>query len=188
MVKRTALLATLSLVMAADNLAKSNTTATPAVPSATEEVAVQIDQEYEKALRCLALNVYHEARAESKTAQLAVAAVTLNRVESGMFPDNVCGVVKQRNGKKGRGRCQFSWVCDRKSDQPRAGEAWESALEIARLSLDGLAQDPTHGALYFHANHVSPDWSKRLRKTAKIGNHHFYKPRDPKGVQLAARD
>ena len=49
----------------------------------------------EDELHCLAKNVYHEARGESKAGKLAVAHVTLNRVHSDEFPDTVCGVVYQ---------------------------------------------------------------------------------------------
>ena len=41
-------------------------------------------------LFCLALNVYFEARSEDLASQYAVAEVTLNRVASPDFPDDVC--------------------------------------------------------------------------------------------------
>jgi N-acetylmuramoyl-L-alanine amidase len=40
-------------------------------------------------VRCLAMNIYHEARSESLAGQYAVADVVLNRVESNRFPDTV---------------------------------------------------------------------------------------------------
>ena len=124
-------------------------------------------------LQCLALNIYHEAGAESYLGKQAVAAVTLNRVKSNAFPTSVCGVVKQRNKKS----CQFSWVCQRPHAQPeKDSDAWEDALEIAHKTLKGQHQDPTRGALYFHATHVKPDWSRVHKKTTRIGGHIFYKP------------
>ena len=51
------------------------------------------------ALMCLALNIYFEARNESIAGQIAVAEVTLNRVASKNYPNNVCGVIYQK-GKK----------------------------------------------------------------------------------------
>ena len=67
----------------------------------------------ETALICLALNIYHEARDQTTAGQLAVAEVTLNRVEHGSFPNSVCDVGKQGEkdnyGNMERGRCQFSW-------------------------------------------------------------------------------
>ena len=56
-------------------------------------------------LKCLADNVYYEAGNQSERGKMAVAAVTLNRVNSGIFPSDVCSVVHQ----KSRGVCQFSW-------------------------------------------------------------------------------
>jgi len=125
--------------------------------------------------QCLALNIYHEARSESATGQKAVAAVTLNRVASHAFPSSVCKVVKQ--GGKRRNKCQFSWVCDDRSDKPRESGAWERALELSRKALSGQISDPTHGALYYHATRVKPRWARTFKRTNRIGHHIFYKPR-----------
>jgi spore germination cell wall hydrolase CwlJ-like protein len=144
--------------------------------------AIVVDSE----LRCLALNIYHEARSESAKGQEAVAAVTLNRVESKSFPNSVCKVVKQ--GGQKRHRCQFSWWCDGRSDRPSEPAAWERALELGRESLLGLRDDPTDGALYYHADHVRPSWSRKLQRTARIGDHIFYRPASTRSVKLASAD
>ncbi|MGE5155099.1 MAG: cell wall hydrolase [Bdellovibrio bacteriovorus] len=128
----------------------------------------------EESVRCLALNIYHEARAEPEKGQLAVAAVTLNRVASPAFPNSVCKVVKQ--GGKKRNGCQFSWWCDRHPDEPREAEAWRRALELSRKALGGEISDPTDGALYYHATRVKPRWARSFARTGKIGRHLFYKP------------
>ncbi len=130
--------------------------------------------ELEESVRCLALNIYHEARAEPEKGQHAVAAVTLNRVASPAFPNSVCKVVKQ--GGKKRNGCQFSWWCDRHPDQPRETNAWERALELSRKALRGEISDPTDGALYYHASRVKPRWARTFERTGKIGQHLFYKP------------
>jgi spore germination cell wall hydrolase CwlJ-like protein len=49
-------------------------------------------------------------------------------------------------------------------------------MRIGRLNLLGLADDPTNGALYYHADYVKPRWSSRFKRTARIGNHIFYRP------------
>ncbi len=131
--------------------------------------------DFDESLRCLALNVYHEARSEPEIGQLAVAAVTLNRVSSEAFPDSVCEVVKQ--GGQQRNRCQFSWWCDGKSDRPTETEAWKNARRISRLVLLGLTEDPTDEALYYHATYVKPRWSRNLERTARIDQHVFYRPK-----------
>jgi spore germination cell wall hydrolase CwlJ-like protein len=131
--------------------------------------------DFDESLHCLALNIYHEARSEPEAGQLAVAAVTLNRVRSRAFPDSVCGVVKQ--GGEQRHRCQFSWWCDGKSDLPTEAEAWKNAQRISRLFLLGLAKDPTNEALYYHATYVKPRWSQKMELTARIDQHVFYRPK-----------
>ena len=131
-------------------------------------------QGYEpRAEQCLALNVYWEARSESELGQKAVAAVTLNRVKSEAFPNDICSVVRQ--GGERRHRCQFSWWCDGKKDVPTDMTAWEEAVRIAQATLDESVQDPTHGALFYHATYVNPSWASRMTKTRKIGRHIFFK-------------
>ena len=143
-----------------------------------------VDQaDFDESLRCLALNVYHEARSEPEVGQLAVAAVTLNRVRSDTFPDSVCEVVKQ--GGQQRNRCQFSWWCDGKSDRPTEAEAWKNARRISRQALLGLAEDPTNKALYYHATYVKPRWSRKFVRTAKINQHVFYRPKSKNSIQVA---
>jgi len=127
----------------------------------------------DSALRCLALNVYWEARSGSPEDQRAVAHVTLNRVASPDFPGSVCGVVRQ--GGEVRDRCQFSWRCDGKSDRPENPEAWRKAMEVAREALAGAHSDPTHGALFFHHASVQPEWAGRRTRTMQIGHHVFYR-------------
>ena len=69
------------------------------------------------ALSCIALNVYFEARSDNMSGQYAVAHVVLNRVASGRWPDDVCSVVHQ-GYEKGKFKCQFTWYCDGKPDDP----------------------------------------------------------------------
>jgi spore germination cell wall hydrolase CwlJ-like protein len=123
-------------------------------------------------LECLAKTIYFEARGESEQGQRAVAAVVLNRVKSPDFPDSICEVVHQ-GGTDGRD-CQFSWYCDRLSDEPKDVTAWIKAATIAREMIHG-APDPTNGALYFHTTGVSPSWRTQLRRLATIGAHIYYR-------------
>ena len=53
--------------------------------------------------------------------------------------------------------------------------AWEEAVRIAQSTLDDQGEDPTHGALFYHATYVEPVWAKRMTKTRKIGRHIFFK-------------
>lgn len=135
-------------------------------------------------LRCLALNVYWEARSESIPGQVAVAAVTLNRVQSARFPSNVCDVVRQ-GGEIRRHRCQFSWWCDGKKDDPLDAAAWRRATTLARLVSAGIIDDPTNGALWYHADYVNPHWASAKERLTKIGRHIFYTLPELKDVQVS---
>jgi hypothetical protein len=127
----------------------------------------------ERELDCLALNIYWEARSESLLGRMAVAAVTLNRVAAPAFPDTVCDVVFQGE-ERGRNLCQFSRRCDGRGDQPRNLVAWQEARRVARLALSRGVEDPTGGALWYHADHVLPSWAREMALLAKIGHHVFY--------------
>lgn len=121
--------------------------------------------------QCLANAIYHEARGETVRGEFAVAEVILNRVDSPAYPKSVCGVVNQRGG----GGCQFSFICDGKSDRVSEQGAWRDAGKIARLMLDGAPRGLTSGATHFHTAGVSPAWSRRFARTAAIGAHLFYR-------------
>ena len=133
------------------------------------------------ALICLALNIYHEARGQSIAGQLAVAEVTLNRVEHKSFPDTVCKVVmqgeKDNYGNMEKGRCQFSWYCDTYSDKPHETTAWLEALDLARIMLDKDRSISVVGkeATHYHATSVTPYWADDMERLKKVGDHIFYK-------------
>ncbi|WP_316364255.1 cell wall hydrolase [Candidatus Thiodiazotropha sp. CDECU1] len=134
-------------------------------PAETVEISEEI--------ACLAQNIYFEARSESEQGQLAVGHVVMNRVAHKRYPDSVCAVVKQ-GGERRRHRCQFSWWCDGRSDQPMNQKAWQQSLQLARTILAGDTKDPTDGALWYHADYVNPEWSSILVLGKKIGQHLFY--------------
>jgi hypothetical protein len=127
--------------------------------------------------QCLTEAIYFEARGESLAGQVAVAEVILNRVDSPLYPRSVCGVVKQRGG----GGCQFSYVCDGRTDRMREKRAADLAARIARAMLDGAPRVLTDGATHFHTRAVRPGWSKRFDRTALIGSHYFYRRGAPRG-------
>lgn len=71
----------------------------------------------------LACNIYWEARTENYEGMLAVAVVTLNRVDAFGFANTVREVVWSRR--------QFSWTHDGLYDTPRNRRAWKQAMAIA---------------------------------------------------------
>ncbi len=136
-------------------------------------------------IRCLALNIYFEARGEPESGQVAVGHVVMNRVASSRFPGTVCGVVQQ-GGALRRNRCQFSWWCDGRSDKPGNKRLWEKSAELALKVYWGRTVDPTEGALWYHADYVKPAWRKTFDRGPKIGRHIFYS-QGPRGTQVAKR-
>ncbi len=124
-------------------------------------------------LDCLALNIYHEGRGEPLEGKIAIGQVVMNRVGDPDFPAGVCDFVKQ-GGEWPREGCQFSWWCDGLSDWPDEVGAWEDSKGLARKILAGGLADPTQGALWYHADHVTPDWQMEIVRQGQIGRHVFY--------------
>lgn len=120
----------------------------------------------ELALMCLSLNVYHEARGQSIAGQVAVAQVTMNRVHSPKYPDDVCSVVYEHK--------QFSWYGDGESDAPKEEEAWERAQAVASGVLAGSGHAELESVLFYHAVYVSPYWADKMQLVAQIEDHIFY--------------
>jgi len=123
--------------------------------------------------KCLAEALYFEARGESVKGQFAVAEVILNRVESARFPNSLCGVIRQGTGKKYQ--CQFTYTCDGQKEVIHEKRAYERVSKVARIAIDGAAQDLTSGATHYHTKAVRPSWSRVYKETARIGVHIFYR-------------
>jgi spore germination cell wall hydrolase CwlJ-like protein len=123
-------------------------------------------------LECLAKNIYFEGRDQPWVGQVAIAQVTLNRVDSAIFPNNICDVIKQEK----RNICQFSWYCDGKSDQPKDLKGYKKATDVAIQVYSGTIPDVTEGALWYHATYIrKPFWAYSFQETVKINEHIFYK-------------
>ena len=137
----------------------------------------QISASMQKQVECLAKNIYYEAGSESYEGKLAVAQVTLNRVNSGKFPSDICSVVYQKTVDQNmKTICQFSWTCMVKELVVRNKYQWEESQLIAKRALtqpvlhDTIAES---NALYFHAVYINPGWNK-TKVVKQIGNHIFY--------------
>lgn len=144
------------------------------VPSTQRETQVEDE------VLCLALNIYFEARSEAEQGQRAVGHVVMNRVANRHYPSTVCNVIQQ-GGEERLNRCQFSWWCDGRSDKPSNQKAWLNALQLAITIYFGDSEDPTNGALWYHAEYVNPYWSDTLTIGGRIGKHIFYlKKKQPK--------
>lgn len=131
-----------------------------------------------ESIMCLAMNIYHEARGEPIKGQIAVAVVTMNRVEDNRWPDTPCDVVWQHR--------QFSWTKDGKSDKMKDQRAKQRAINIAtgiymtykegyNYDLYDQVIEHVNGSVYYHADHVNPYWTESVQHVTSIDNHRFYK-------------
>ncbi len=113
-------------------------------------------------LNLLTRIIYGEARGESYTGQVAIAAVVLNRVKSSNFPNSVAGVIYQPGA--------FTAVSDGQINlTPNS-----TAKKAAQDALNGW--DPTYGAIYyFNPNTATNKWIWSRPVTVVIGKHRFCK-------------
>ena len=137
-------------------------------------------------VECLALNMYHEARDQGTAGLFAVSSVVINRVRDKRFPSSICGVVYQgpiRESWKRNGtyfpikhKCQFSWYCDGKSDTPHNKKKYKKILDLSKAIIYNEISyvDITDGALFYHADYITPGWAKTKQRTTEIGDHIFY--------------
>lgn len=141
---------------------------------------------------CLARMVFRESGGEPWEGQKAVMRVILNRVQSPLFPNTICGVVHQRHKvRKKSGRrvtiCQFSPSCSSKlRKKPRSRHARQvmaRVLEAYHIGENSKVGD----ALFFKATYLrhrdKKDW-RRLRRVATIKGHDFYAHKKRGGVSI----
>ena len=136
-----------------------------------------LDNEY----HCLASNIYWEARNQPIEGRIAVAQVTMNRVESSSYPDTICDVVTQTrfypSGRIDLHSCQFSWYCDGLKDEPIEtwGFSYEESFRLAVIFLQERPVDVTEGSTHYHNTKVNPFWTASLQEVVQIEEHIFYK-------------
>ncbi len=148
----------------------------PAPPMSPAQRLHLLGKDRERAEACLARAIYFEARDQPYRGQVAVAQVVINRVFSGIYPRDVCGVVYQNSHR--RFACQFTFACDGKPDIVTERGPWYRARLIARKTLDGkLYVQAVGAATHYHATYVHPYWVHEMRRYAREGIHLFYRPR-----------
>ena len=138
--------------------------------------------------------MYHEARGQGSAGLLGVSSVVFNRVKDKRFPNTICGVVYQgptRESWKTRQtpdpndatfypvkhRCQFSWYCDGRGDEPMDKKTYKRLLTIAKSLVYNTINfiDITDGATHYHADYVNPAWAETKTRTVEIEDHIFYR-------------
>lgn len=124
--------------------------------------------DFSKSLKTLALNIYHEARNENLLGMQLVGEVTLNRVYSNHYPNNICDVVYQNK--------QFSWVKNKNDHDPKEINEWKIAVKMAYDLLTGKTDYIDNGATHYYNPDLvkRPRWALNKYKIGVVGNHVFY--------------
>lgn len=170
---------TLVLVLGIFTSFKVNPPVAEPIVNVAQRVVKAVDP---KQLSCLAKNIFFEAGGEPVLGQAAVARVVLNRINHG-FATTPCGVVYQTTQLKQETpegdiqhvkACQFSWVCENKSEPNKNNRRYQQAKAIAYevLAHDAYNDVVPKSILYFHNTSVNP--SLQYNEVKKIGNHIFY--------------
>ena len=126
----------------------------------------------------MALTMWGEARGSGEDGMRAVGHVIANRRLSGRHGAFATDTVSEA--------WQFScWnpgdpnlrAMQNVETLPHAGREyrmWLAAKRIADEVLAGRSQDPTGGALFYHADYVAPHWAEGVAPVTQIGHHLFY--------------
>ena len=116
---------------------------------------------------CLARNIFYEAGGESTEGKVAVGMVTINRAQDPRYPQNVCGVVRQKTLTTipqqtttvktvkedflsppkqvvetqttwvQKAVCQFSWTCSQVPAPKATDPRWIASQEVAETIARG---------------------------------------------------
>ena len=143
---------------------------------------------------CLAEALFFEAGNQPLIGMIAVGEVIINRIKSEKYPDTVCDVVHEgpisswhykELGKKVpiKNKCQFSYYCDGKSediDEYKRTDTYQKVTRAVIYIMDILNTGKSKirivdGSTHYHADYVSPEWSKHLHRIVQIEDHIFYK-------------
>jgi spore germination cell wall hydrolase CwlJ-like protein len=116
---------------------------------------------------CLVRNVFYEAGGEPYEGKIAVAQVTWNRLRSGAWGRDLCGVIHAPN--------QFSWTQDTvKRNRPLNGAQVAAVQTAVDDFLSGIRVSKLNNATHFHAAYVRPSWATSEARVKSIGGHVFY--------------
>lgn len=127
----------------------------------------------DRMLDCLATNIYNEAANEPFEGKIAVAQVTLNRVDHPKFPKDICKVVYEKNIIMEKIVCQFSWYCLKVTKINKESDEYQESFKAAKkVLLEGFRLESLREAIFYHAEYVKPNWP--YKKVNKIGRHIFY--------------
>ena len=120
-------------------------------------------------LACMVCNLMYEAGNEPEVGQRAVARSVMTRAFSSKYPDTVCKVVYQNNGKV----AQYSWTFEKKDHTLPHSDKVDKLIKVA---MESMQQGPNGLTNYFAWNLVNPSWGNTgecALTSTRIYNHQF---------------
>lgn len=148
--------------LSVDGIAGKNTLAAMGIYSSSSGSSSSGSNSNSSNVNLLSRLVYGEARGESYSGQVAVAAVVLNRVKHSSFPNSVSGVIYQKGAFDAVSDGQINMTPD------------STAKKAAQDAINGW--DPSYGAIYyFNPNTATNKWIWSRPMTVTIGKHRFCK-------------
>nr|WP_315023436.1 cell wall hydrolase [uncultured Aminipila sp.] len=127
------------------------------VQQSTQEKA---DSQYENDLGLLARLITAEAQGEPYEAKVAVGAVVINRVNSGVWAHTIKGVIYQNIN----GYYQFTPVANGWINKPAEPES----IQAAEAAMNG--SDPTSGAQFYYDDKATNAWILSKPISVQIGH------------------
>ena len=124
---------------------------------------------------CLARAMFFESNRSSRDGLVAVGTVVMNRLESGDYPETVCGVVGQKN--------QFApGVLSR----PMNSKALPDVIAAAEAVLKGERHPAVKEAKFFHQAGLTFPY-KNMHYVLEAGGNAFYEKRSRRSRQAVVQ-
>lgn len=142
---------------------------------------IRIEKIKQKDKECIKAALWHEARGEGHHGILAVASVIENRINHPAYPSTYCGVINQHK--------QFSYTLEGKptgmrleasikdSERPMYTKVALTAESMVEGQFEPVLPKPV---IWYTTKKISNYWTKTKKVYATIGNHRFYKEKEPK--------
>lgn len=127
---------------------------------------ILIYEHFNNQLKCMSENIIFEAGNQSIRGKIAVAQVTLNRVESHKFGSSLCEVIYQPK--------QYSWT-NKKKPKYSIMEYKEAYVIAINVIAHEVSLPELKDALFYHATYTNPCWRHKMTRVAQIEQHIFYK-------------
>ncbi|MEA4986923.1 MAG: cell wall hydrolase [Anaerovorax sp.] len=130
------------------------------IPQAIPSTQSQTKSQSENDLDLLARLITAEAQGEPYDAKVAVGAVVINRLESGLWANTIKDVIYQ----KINGYYQFTPVANGWINKPAKPES----IEAAKAAMRGV--DPTNGAQFYYDDNCTNEWILSKPISIQIGH------------------